>query len=236
MTRLSNSLPILALMAGLLSACNSAGSVYPQGPWGVHDRRDYPRYLAPWGGRINGPVGQRLIAGSTDIMTPGGTEPHRPWTGRRIIRGEASLPDDPLPLRAGPGVDPLPNVAAATAPLESASSLPLARTPAPPSEASPPGVFQKPKHASSYAGQWIAADAKGASCKVQLSSVPALDLYKASTSGCSDESLRSVNAWSLREDNVILFSRGNAIARLSGEEASLNGVLNGSGGPLKMSR
>ncbi len=117
-----------------------------------------------------------------------------------------------------------------------ASPPPLVSPSSSPSDASPPGVFQKPRRASSYAGQWKAVDAKGTSCKIQLASVPVLDLYKASTTGCSDEGLRSVNAWSLREDHVILFSRGNAIARLSGEEASLSGTLSASGGSLKMVR
>jgi hypothetical protein len=61
-------------------------------------------------------------------------------------------------------------------------------------------------------------------------------LYKASTSGCSDEGLRGVNGWNLRENIVVLFSRGDVIARLSGEEASLSGTFSSSGGSLRMTR
>jgi len=75
-----------------------------------------------------------------------------------------------------------------------------------------------------------------ASCRIQLSSVPSLDLYKASAQGCSSNVLKTVNGWSIRDDQVILFSRGQVVARLSGAEAALSGRLNGSETELTMTR
>jgi hypothetical protein len=48
--------------------------------------------------------------------------------------------------------------------------------------------------------------------------------------------MRSVNGWSFRENQVILFSRGQLVARLSGAEAALTGTLNGSSSEISMSR
>jgi hypothetical protein len=69
-----------------------------------------------------------------------------------------------------------------------------------------------------------------------LSSTPSLDLYKASTSGCANESLRSVNAWRFADRSVVLFARGKVIARLSGLEGFLTGTFQGAGGSLEMTR
>jgi hypothetical protein len=80
------------------------------------------------------------------------------------------------------------------------------------------------------------ASVNSASCRIQLSSVPSLDLYKASAQGCSSNALKSVNGWSIRDGQVILFSRGQVVARLSGAEAALSGTLNGSEAALTMTR
>jgi len=74
------------------------------------------------------------------------------------------------------------------------------------------------------------------SCRIQLSSVPSLDLYKASAQGCSSDTLRSVNGWSFRDDQVILYSRGRVVARLSGAEAALAGALSDSNSDITMTR
>jgi hypothetical protein len=100
---------------------------------------------------------------------------------------------------------------------------------------SPPGVFTPSRRASSYAGTWNARIGSSF-CKVQLSTVPSLDLYKASAQGCSHDSMRNVNGWSFRENQIVLFSRGQLTARLSGAEASLSGTLNGSSEAIEMSR
>ncbi|WP_370644836.1 AprI/Inh family metalloprotease inhibitor [Microvirga sp. ACRRW] len=105
-----------------------------------------------------------------------------------------------------------------------------------PSAEFPPGVFTTPRRASSYAGIWHAKDDKGLSCSIHLSSVASLDLYKASVSKCSNESLSQVNMWRFEGGKVTLFSRGTEIARLEGAEASLAGTLSRSGAPLRMTR
>ncbi|MBM6580021.1 AprI/Inh family metalloprotease inhibitor [Microvirga sp. BT689] len=102
-------------------------------------------------------------------------------------------------------------------------------------QANAPGVFTPPQRASSYAGAWK-ANTGSSSCRIQLSSVPSLDLYKASAQGCSDTALKTVNGWSFRDEQVVLFSRGQVIARLSGAEAALAGTLSGSKADLTMTR
>jgi hypothetical protein len=80
------------------------------------------------------------------------------------------------------------------------------------------------------------ANVGSSSCRIQLSSTPSLDLYKASAQGCSNAALNMVSGWSFRDDQVILYSRGQVVARLSGAEAALAGTLNGSETGLTMTR
>ncbi len=225
--------PILIAGSSLLSACNSTDTIYAQGPWGpAHAQRKYPRYDTPWNGQ------NKFADTETVIAEPNVTARSVVEEGSRYGRSlpaphsETSLPADPIP----PGqiglaqVPPIPEAApqlSSPAPIYSSSKA---------EHASPPGIIKPPSRPSAYAGTWKATDGKGNSCKVQLSSVSALDLYKASTIGCSDSVLSSVNAWSFRDSNIILFSKGQVVARLSGEEASLAGTLNGSGNHIKMSR
>jgi hypothetical protein len=131
---------------------------------------------------------------------------------------------------SGPGVPVTPEPLALDRPSLAAEDPIRASVPS-----RPPGVFTAPQRASSYAGTWN-VNVGSSTCKVQLSSVPSLDLYKASTLGCAHEAMRSVNGWSFRENQVVLFSRGQLVARLSGAEAALAGTLNGSGSEIRMSR
>ncbi len=48
--------------------------------------------------------------------------------------------------------------------------------------------------------------------------------------------MRAVNGWSFRGDQVVLFSRGQPVARLSGAEASLAGTLSNSSAAIEMTR
>ncbi|MFD0460634.1 hypothetical protein ACFQY9_00660 [Microvirga aerilata] len=67
--------------------------------------------------------------------------------------------------------------------------------------------------------------------------LPALDLYRASASGCSNQDLSKVNAWDYRDGEVYLYQTGGAVAaRLRGSSASLSGVLAKSGAPLTLAR
>jgi hypothetical protein len=93
-----------------------------------------------------------------------------------------------------------------------------------------------PSRASSVGG-WTARDAAGTSCRVQLSSAPALDLYKASTSGCANKDLSKVTAWDYREGDVYLYQQGGTVAaRLRSGGGGLDGVLTKSGAPLTLTR
>ena len=65
-------------------------------------------------------------------------------------------------------------------------------------------------------GNW-SAQTSGGSCRIQLSSSPSLDLYRASASGCSNQDLSKVNAWDYRDGEVYLYQTGGAVAaRLRG--------------------
>jgi hypothetical protein len=108
-----------------------------------------------------------------------------------------------------------------------------------PPVAPPPTETPAPAPASrtSMVGSWSISDAAGDRCRIQLSSSPALDLYKASTSGCSNQDLSKVNAWDYRGGEVYLYQTGGAVAaRLRGGSSSLSGVLAKSGAPISLVR
>jgi len=222
----------MLMAAGTVSACNSPGSLYSQGPWGpASTPRSYPAYSAPWGG-------QPVASAYGVTVQPRHDQIHAkeaPFPAVRKdyeIHLEPELPPGPLPdrlaLDAGSDPEPLPAVVPqrlASAQRETSADV----------QASAPGVFTPPQRPSSFAGMWKAS-VGSASCRVQLSSVPSLDLYKATAQGCSSDALKTVNGWSIRDNQVILFSRGQVVARLSGAEAALSGTLNGSGAALTMTR
>jgi hypothetical protein len=90
---------------------------------------------------------------------------------------------------------------------------------------------------SASVGSWTAREAAGTSCRVQLSSAPALDLYKATASGCTNKDLARVTAWDFRDGEVYLYQPGGAVAaRLRSSSGALQGVLAKSGAPLTLSR
>ncbi|MCJ2035303.1 AprI/Inh family metalloprotease inhibitor [Methylobacterium sp. J-068] len=90
---------------------------------------------------------------------------------------------------------------------------------------------------SSVVGSWNAKDATGASCKVSLSSAPALDLYKASASSCPNKDLAKVTAWDYRDGEVYLYQPGGTVtARLRQGGGALDGALSKSGASLAMVR
>ncbi|MEE1655370.1 AprI/Inh family metalloprotease inhibitor [Microvirga sp. CF3062] len=232
MNRKAVSKVALFMVAGAVTACNSTENLYGQGPWGpASTPRSYPAYSAPWGGRPAVPT--------YGIAVQPFDEPiHMVESPSRFARKgyeahlEPELPPGPLPSR--PGFD----VGSAPEPLPA----PDPQYPSPAQlgtnddvQASAPGVFRPPHRPSSYAGMWNAR-VSSTSCRVQLSSVPSLDLYKASSQGCSNGALKTVNGWSISDNHVILFSRGQVVARLSGAEAALSGTLNGSETALTMTR
>src|SRR5918911_4740131 len=108
---------------------------------------------------------------------------------------------EPLPPPPGvPGAGPVVADVPAPAPVE----------PLPPPSA-PPQIASVAPTRSSVVGSWTAQEASG-SCRVQLSSAPALDLYRASASGCANRDLGRVNAWDFRDGEVYLYQPGGAVA------------------------
>lgn len=90
---------------------------------------------------------------------------------------------------------------------------------------------------SSVVGSWNARDATGATCKVSLSSAPALDLYKANASGCANKDLAKVTAWDYRDGEVYLYQPGGTVtARLRQGGGALDGALSKSGASLALAR
>lgn len=87
-------------------------------------------------------------------------------------------------------------------------------------------------------GSWTAQEATGGSCRVQLSSSPSLDLYRANATGCSNRDLQQVNAWDYRDGEVYLYQRGGSVvARLRvGSAGTMNGAITKSGAGLSMNR
>ncbi len=220
----------LFVIAGALSACNSAGNMHSQGPWGPSAApRSYPEYSAPWGG-------PPAASGYGVPVQPVAAPPYLVQTdalpSRRVygFHLEPELPPGPPIVESAFGVSSTPEPQ--SLPGQQASTH---HTTSPSVQANAPGIITPPQRASSYAGTWK-ANVGSSSCRIQLSSVPSLDLYKASAQGCSDAALRTVNGWSFRDDQVVLFSRGQVIARLSGAEAALAGTLSSSKTELTMTR
>jgi len=226
---------MLGAVASLVSACNSTDSLYSQGPWGPpHVRRSYPEYTAPWGYRGGEPINPTVAAsfpGHVEVIEP--LTPQVAVGVREQVIGTGETPSrfvfkpEPAPIMEQP-----PNVVASA---HNPHHLPPETGTSDSNQVSPPGVFSAPQRASSYSGAWKAT-VGSSSCRVQLSSVPSLDLYKASAQSCSNDTLRSVNGWTFRDNQIILFSRGQVIARMSGAEAALSGTLSSSGDGLTMSR
>lgn len=89
----------------------------------------------------------------------------------------------------------------------------------------------------SVVGNWTAKEATGGSCRVQLSSAPALDLYRANASGCSNRDLQRVTAWDYRDGEVYLYQQGGTVvARLRASGGSMDGAITKSGAGLSLSR
>lgn len=90
----------------------------------------------------------------------------------------------------------------------------------------------------SVVGNWTAREATGTSCRVQLSSSPTLDLYRANAAGCVNRDLQKVNAWDYRDGEVYLYQSGGAVvARLRASDGgAMNGAVTKSGAALSMNR
>ncbi len=79
-------------------------------------------------------------------------------------------------------------------------------------------------------GSWDARDATGANCKVTLSSTPALDLYRATATGCPTRIWPGFSAWDFRDGEVYLYQPGGSVAaRLRQGGGGLEGAPDKSG-------
>jgi len=87
-------------------------------------------------------------------------------------------------------------------------------------------------------GNWTAREATGGSCRVQLSSAPALDLYRANAAGCANRDLQKVTAWDYRDGEVYLYQQGGGIvARLRASDGkAMSGAVTKSGASLSLNR
>lgn len=144
------------------------------------------------------------------------------------------------PVTSGPlaPIDgqPLPPMGGGSYPEASApgdmAALPSTAAPMPAPTAPAPAATR-----TAMVGNWTAREASGGTCRIQLSSSPALDLYRASASGCGNQDLSKVNAWDYRDGEVYLYQQGGSVAaRLRGSPGALNGVLAKSGAPLTLAR
>ncbi len=158
------------------------------------------------------------------------------------------------PIVEAPPVEAVPSGPVEAAPLPPLAGAPLATdpmspppggtdiagqppAPPPPTIGGPaPAPAPAPSSRNAMVGNW-SAQTSGGSCRIQLSSSPSLDLYRASASGCSNQDLSKVNAWDYRDGEVYLYPTGGAVAaRLRGSSSSLSGVLAKSGAPLSLAR
>ncbi|MDP4022205.1 AprI/Inh family metalloprotease inhibitor [Methylobacterium sp. NEAU 140] len=139
------------------------------------------------------------------------------------------------PLAPPPGVAASPDT---PPPGPQAALSPPAPTVVPePVVAPPPAPPVVTTGRSAVVGTWDAKDPTGASCKVTLSSAPALDLYKASAAGCANRDLARVSAWDFRDGEVYLYQPGGTVAaRLRQGGGSLDGALTKSGASLALVR
>jgi hypothetical protein len=141
------------------------------------------------------------------------------------------------PIEAAP-LPPLAGAPAPSDPMAPAGGTDIAGLPPapPPPTIAAPAPAPAPSGRTAMVGNW-SVQTSGGNCRLQLSSSPALDLYRASASGCSNQDLSKVNAWDYRDGEVYLYQTGGAVtARLRGSSSSLSGVLAKSGAPLSLTR
>jgi Protease inhibitor Inh len=212
----------VALAAGALAGCQGSGRFSDFGgePQRVAAARPAPLQPAPLPPVQSAPLppvqsqslpppsaGLPPIGSSVPIETPDGGTP-------RSGRPAAQQPIDPQPQPAEPAPRQ-PQVAARTEPAP--ASGPPSRT--------------------AVTGNWTAREAAGGSCRVVLTSVATLDLYRASTTGCQSRELQRVNAWELRGDEVYLYEPGGGVtARLKQSGRNFEGAAARTGAPITLSK
>ena len=193
---LKRALTALAIMSvAFLAACSNSNRVF--------DPRTPPSNKPPRQAQ-NGAI---YNAPSDDIVTP--------QTADAGYAGVATgtIVSEPLPVLGGGQVVPSQSLAPNLAPnptqppmiASAAGAQTNVPTLTPPSgggrqvaDLRPATEQVTPRAANaggSVVGAWAAKDATGSKCKVQLSSAPAVDLYKASAAGCANKDLAKITAW-----------------------------------------
>jgi hypothetical protein len=196
------------------------------------------------------PVSVAPLEPAQPAIPPSGpitTEPLPPPS----VPGLSNPASPPAPATQPGSVTPLPTIPAGgpnsdpTAPttprLQTAAvtpaSQPNLQQPNPPPATPSPAPPHATASRSNLTGTWSARDAAGGSCRVTLSSAPALDLFKASAASCPNRDLARVNAWEYRDGEIYLYSAGAVVARLQAQGSrSASGALIRSGAPVSMSR
>lgn len=212
-----------------LSACNGTGTVYDRGPWShVPKAEPLPQlYTGPWRSPPADSVeeiGHPVAAGYARPVTS--MEPMEP-IGRWASRGGTEPREDIQPSLNDTSVVGL---SSPTAPI--AEPFPVISKDGP----DPHAPLTQTKRRTALTGNWSADEGNGRRCRVQLSSVPSLDLYKASTVQCASKPLQEINAWNVVDGDIVLYSRGRVVSRLKGEDAAYSGALNGSGPSITLTR
>lgn len=149
----------------------------------------------------------------------------------RAVREEPMPPVTVEPLRPQPASPPPPRVVpAAPAPLP-APKVVKGYDPPPQSRQ----VKPLPQR-SQLSGRWRVTEAGGKTCELVLTNAGLLDQYRASTSGCTSEALRSINGWDLKGGDVVLYARGAMVVRLVEDGGRYRGVELSSGMPVTLAR
>lgn len=201
--------------------------------------------------RVTGPFGTERIDGPRVAGLPNDAVYNAPYAGGQPIGGYSSAPitSQPLPPiepRYGGPVDL--GIAAPEGPAFTDAAPPLEPVRQPPVLSGGGRVATLGEGAAStqrpitsrdgLIGSWTAKEANGASCKVQLSSAPALDRYKANAGGCANKDLQKATTWDYQDGEVYLYQPGGGVvARLkTAGGSSLAGVVAKSGAGLSFSR
>jgi hypothetical protein len=141
-----------------------------------------------------------------------------------------------VPIETPDGGSPRPSVRPQS-PIDPPADPPPARPPQVAARPEPAPPAPAPTTRTSVTGNWTAREAAGGSCRVTLSSVPTLDLYKASTSGCQSRELKGVNAWELRGEEVYLYESGGGVAaRLRKAGSGFEGSASRTGAQVTLSK
>lgn len=203
---LAGSWPALGLACFSLAACNGTTDVYRHGPWG---RMPYAH--------------ERPTLYSSPWGVPNGEI-------------DIALPVN-KPLTPRPHAEPLeelgPDIAPSRIPFK--QSVLKAESKKPVEAIDTSATTVTPERTASALGAWMVQEGKSA-CRLHLSSTPTLDLYKASTSGCTNPALQAVNTWRLRDGTIALYAKGKPVARLSGDGLIFSGTLIGQNATITLTR